>query len=80
MAIAMIFYPLGKKEHAKIVEQLKERSREEGLFDLEENSAIAPAAEAAVDGSLPSDVSEVNEEIFKEEATPNEENTDDLKF
>ena len=79
MAIAMIFYPLGKKEHAKIVEQLKERSREEGLFDLE-GAAAVPASEAAADGSLPSDVSEVNEEIFKEEATPNEENTDDLKF
>ena len=80
MAIAMIFYPLGKKEHAKIVEQLKERSREEGLFDLEETATPVPASEAAVDGSLPSDVSEVNEEIFKEEATPKEENTDDLKF
>ena len=79
MAIAMIFYPLGKKEHAKIVEQLKERSREEGLFDLE-GAAPVPASEAAADGSLPSDVSEVNEEIFKEEATPKEEDTDDLKF
>ena len=80
MAIAMIFYPLGKKEHAKIVEQLKERSREEGLFDLEETATPVPAAEAAADGYLPSDVADVNEEIFNEEATPEEDNTDDLKF
>ena len=36
MAIAMIFYPLSKKEHARIVEQLQERSREEGQYTLDE--------------------------------------------
>ena len=36
MAIAMIFYPLSKKEHAKIVEQLQERSRQEGQYTLDE--------------------------------------------
>ena len=36
MAIAMIFYPLSKKEHAKIVEQLQERSRREGQYTLDE--------------------------------------------
>lgn len=36
MFITLLFYKLGKKEHAKVVEELAARSRAEGAYNLDE--------------------------------------------
>lgn len=81
MAIAMIFYPLSKKEHAKIVEQLKALSAEQHNAPIEVEVAEGePVAETA-DGTLVN----LDEEVAEDKKDDGDdgslgENTNDTKF
>ena len=77
MAIAMIFYPLTKKQHAAIVEELKKRSLEESgevVIGEEavaaEESAIVSDSEESVKGeseidNIQSDASLLEDDVTK---------------
>lgn len=81
MAIAMIFYPLSKKEHAKIVEQLKALSAEQHNAPIEgEVAGGEPVAETA-DGTRVN----LDEEVAEDKKDDGDdgslgENTNDTKF
>ncbi len=81
MAIAMIFYPLSKKEHAKIVEQLKALSAEQHNAPIEGKVAEGePVAETA-DGTRVN----LDEEVAEDKKDDGDdgslgENTNDTKF
>ena len=81
MAIAMIFYPLSKKEHAKIVEQLKALSAEQHNAPIEGEVAEGePVAETA-DGTRVN----LDEEVAEDKKDDGDdgslgENTNDTKF
>ena len=81
MAIAMIFYPLSKKEHAKIVEQLKALSAEQHNAPIEGEVAEGePVAETA-DGTRVN----LDEEVAEDKKDDGDdgslgENTNDAKF
>lgn len=81
MAIAMIFYPLSKKEHAKIVEQLKALSAEQHNAPIEGEVAEGePVAETA-DGTRVN----LDEEVAVDKKDDGDdgslgENTNDTKF
>ena len=81
MAIAMIFYPLSKKEHAKIVEQLKALSAEQHNAPIEGEVAEGePVAETA-DGTRVNLDEEVAEDKKDDGADGSlGENTNDTKF
>lgn len=57
MTLAMILYPLSKKEHAKIVEQLKSLSAEQH----NDSPDGEPVAEAAEGGEVVCDSAEASE-------------------
>ena len=81
MAIAMIFYPLSKKEHAKIVEQLKALSAEQHNAPIEGEVAEGePVAETA-DGTRVN----LDEEVAEDKKDDGDdgslgENPNDTKF
>lgn len=88
MAIAMIFYPLSKKEHAKIVEQLKELSAQQHNDNIDGDAAVATVAEGAVSQDEANGGFEIVEGESAEESdidksqekTDNGDNPSDLKF
>lgn len=81
MAIAMIFYPLSKKEHAKIVEQLKALSAEQHNAPIEGEVAEGEPVAETVDGTRVNLDEEVAEDK-KEDGDDGSlgENTNDTKF
>ena len=88
MAIAMIFYPLSKKEHAKIVEQLKELSAQQHNDNIDGDAVVATVAEGAVSQDEANGGFEIVEGESAEESdiensqekTDNGDNPGDLKF
>lgn len=92
MAIAMIFYPLSKKEHAKIVEQLKELSAQQHNDNVDGDVVAETVAEGvvsqdAVNGGFEivdaenTDESNIeNSEDKKDNGSDGGDNPDDLKF
>ena len=81
MAIAMIFYPLSKKEHEKIVEQLKALSAEQHNAPIEGEVAEGePVAETADETRV-----NLDEEVAEDKKDDGDdgslgENTNDTKF
>lgn len=71
MAIAMIFYPLSKKEHAKIVEQLKALSAQQHNASIE--GEVAEVVEAV-------EVESISEDEVADNNDGNDDNDDNTKF
>lgn len=90
MAIAMIFYPLSKKEHEKIVEQLKALSAEQHNDPIDgEVVAVAEGADGSVTEIVDGEGAEDNKVSLDENTVEEKpegddknggEGTDDLKF
>lgn len=90
MAIAMIFYPLSKKEHEKIVEQLKALSAEQHNDPIDgEVVVVAEGADGSVTEIVDGEGTEDNKVSLDENTVEEKpegddknggEGTDDLKF
>lgn len=85
MALAMIFYPLSKKQHAQIVEELKKRSAEQNQdagflkaeMQTEPVAELQPESESESEQSVECGI-DVN--VGQNDDKPSDENTNDLKF
>ena len=81
MAIAMVFYPLSKKEHEKIVLQLKELSAQQHNAPIEGEVAEEAIAEGVQTEENKVDIDETSaEEVGNDNGGSDGDNPNDLKF